>query len=129
LRFPGALLALLLTSLAAFAPPLAAQEVRSLDRERAALILRNVQREIAENYYDPGFKGIDLAARFAQAEADLTDANSLGQLFGMIALAVLELDDSHTWFLPPSRTVRVEYGWRMQAFCDECYVTAVRSLP
>lgn len=107
---------------------LAAQgdEVRDFDRDRARIILRNIQREIEKHHYDPDFHGIDLEKRFAQAQAQLDQARTLGQLFGFVASAVLDLKDSHTWFLPPPRTVRVEYGWRVQAFGDACRVTAVK---
>lgn len=107
---------------------LAAQSdgVRDFDRKRAHIILRNIQRELEKHHYDPNFHGIDLEERFRQAEAQLEQAQSLGQLFGFVAAAVLDLNDSHTWFLPPPRTVRVEYGWRVQAFGDACLVTAVK---
>ena len=39
---------------------------------------------------------------------------------------MLDLNDSHTVFFPPSRTGRVEYGWRMQMIGDKCFVTAVK---
>ena len=47
-------------------------------------------------------------------------------MFAIIAQVLMELDDSHTFFEPPSRAVRVEYGWRMQAVGDAVYVSAVR---
>src|SRR5438067_1343693 len=47
-------------------------------------------------------------------------------MYGIIAQAVLDLNDSHTTFVPPSRTARINYGWRMQMIGDKCFVTAVQ---
>jgi C-terminal processing protease CtpA/Prc len=107
--------------------PLSAQtSVRSGDRDRARAMLRNIKRELQKNYYDPAFHGLDLEARFLKAEEKLATATSLGQLMGVIAQAVIDLQDSHTWFMPPNRTVSVDYGWRIQMVGDRCLVTRVK---
>lgn len=103
-----------------------AQSLDRLQRGQAKDMLNTVKKEIKDKYYDAGFHGIDLDARFKAAEEKLDKATSLGQAFGIIAQAVLELNDSHTTFYPPSRSGRVEYGWRMQMIGDKCFVTAVR---
>ena len=51
---------------------------------------------------------------------------SLGQALGVVAQALVDLDDSHTFFIPPNRSVRAEYGWRMRMIGAECYVTGVK---
>jgi C-terminal processing protease CtpA/Prc len=38
----------------------------------------------------------------------------------------MDLDDSHAFFIPPSRTTRTEYGWEMQMVGDKCFVVAVK---
>jgi len=53
-------------------------------------------------------------------------ATSTSQVFGIIAEAVLALNDSHTKFWPPERANRIEYGWQMQMIGDNCYVVAVK---
>lgn len=103
-----------------------AQGLDRIQRERAKDMLNAVKNEIKDKYYDPAFKGIDLDAKFKDAEGKLDKATSLGQSFGIIAQAVLELNDSHTTFYPPSRNGRVDYGWWMQMIGDKCFVTAVR---
>ena len=45
---------------------------------------------------------------------------------GIVAQLVLELNDSHTVFVPPGRISHVEYGWQMKAVGDDCYVSAVK---
>jgi hypothetical protein len=46
---------------------------------------------------------------------------------GIIAQAVLDLEDSHTWFIPPERTVTVDYGWGIRMIGDRCVILRVKS--
>ena len=103
-----------------------AQKLNSIDRGRVKDMLRAVKGEIKDKYYDPTFGGIDIDARFKIAGEKLDAATSMGQAFGIIAQAVLELNDSHTVFYPPSRAAKFEYGWRMQMIGNKCFVTAVK---
>ena len=52
------------------------------------------------------FGGLELDARFKEAEAKIGVADSLSQIYGVVAQAVLDLGDSHTIFFPPSRAAR-----------------------
>lgn len=103
-----------------------AQKLDSVDRGRVRDMLGAVKGELKDKYYDPKFHGIDIDARFKIAGEKLEAATSLGQAFGIIAQAVIELNDSHTLFYPPSRAARFEYGWRMQMIGNKCFVTAVK---
>ena len=106
--------------------PLRAQGLDRIERERALSMLSNVKDELKKNYYDPSIRGMDVDVRFKTAEEKIKQANSLGQAFGIIAQVLLDLNDSHTSFAPPSRAVSVEYGWQMQAIGDQCFVAAVK---
>lgn len=97
-----------------------------LDRDRAFGMLNNVRKKIKSEYYDPEFRGKDIDARFDAAEERMKDAGTLGDAFSIIAQAVLDLNDSHTTFFPPSRNAIVDYGWKMRMFGDKCLVTQVR---
>jgi len=68
---------------------------------------------------------MDLDARFAAASAKIKEAASVGQILGIIAQVLIELDDSHTFFLPPQHQTRVDYGWTMQMIGDHCFVNSV----
>lgn len=103
-----------------------AQELSKNERSRGHLMLRNIQNEVRKNYYDPKFHGIDLDARFAAADKKIDEASSNGQIFGIIAQALMDFDDSHLFFMPPPHVNRVEYGWRYQAIGDKCLVTGVK---
>jgi carboxyl-terminal processing protease len=89
-------------------------------------MLQMMRLDIEKYYYDPSFHGIDLKERFGQADERIKNAKSNGEIFGVIAQALLDFDDSHLFFLPPPRAAKVEYGWQMQAIGDKCYVAAVK---
>ena len=125
--FQSAARFLAVTALLLLMLPLAtsAQALSSADRDRAHAMLDQLRDDIRNNYYDPKFHGVDLDARFKSADQMLSNATSLGQVFGIIAQTVIGLDDSHTFFVPPEQTVHAEYGWRLQAMGDKCYAVAV----
>jgi carboxyl-terminal processing protease len=89
-------------------------------------MLKTVREDIRKDYYDPGFHGIDIDARFKLAEDKMKLTKSNAEVFGIIAQALLEFNDSHTSFLPPQRAARIDYGWLMKTFGDDCYVTEVK---
>jgi C-terminal processing protease CtpA/Prc len=89
-------------------------------------MLGQIKNDLKKHYYDPTLRGMDVDARFRQAEEEIKRAATLGQITAAIAQALLDLDDSHTFFLPPTQTTHVDYGWEMQMIGDKCYVIAVR---
>ena len=102
------------------------QSLTGYDREAGRQMLQMIRSDIEKNYYDPSFRGIDLRERFGQADARIKTAKSNGEIFGVIAQALLDFDDSHLFFIPPGRVAKVEYGWQMQAIGEKCYVVAVK---
>src|SRR5258705_3976191 len=102
------------------------QSFSSRDREKGLIMLRTIREDIRKNYYNPSFRGIDLDARSILAEERIKQAKSNAEVLGIIAQVMLDFNDSHTIFLPPQRTARVDYGWRMQMFGEKCYVIAVK---
>lgn len=103
-----------------------AQTLGSTDRERGRVMLKTIKEDIKKNYYDSNFHGVDLETHFSAAEEKIKTAASLGQVFGIIAQAMVELKDSHTYFTPPPRTTSTEYGWQVQMIGDKCYVTSIK---
>lgn len=102
------------------------QSISSSDIDRGNSMLRAIRSDIEENYYDPKFRGLDTEALFKQAKERINKADSNGQIFGIIALTLIEFNDSHLIFLPPPRTARIEYGWTAQMIGDTCFVVAVK---
>ena len=120
---------IVLAMLALFSVPLrnsSAQKATKLDIELWRQVLRNVKQELKKNYYDPGFHGMDIDTRFELADSKMKTAESLGQLVGITAQVLLDLNDSHTFFIPPFNATRVDYGWRIQPVGSDCYVGAVK---
>ena len=126
---PGFCLILLSVSvlLAAFIPITRAQTAEDLkrDRLRGVVMLALLKDYIREYYYDPAFHGMDVEARFKAADEKVNQAANLSQVLGIVAQALVDLNDSHTFFIPPARAVDVHYGWKMQMIGDVCYVVAV----
>ena len=103
-----------------------AQSMGPYDRDNARAMLSLVKDDLKGNYYDQTFHGLNLEDRFKEAEGKIKAAATRDQLMIIIAQTILELNDSHTFLLPPSRAARIEYGWQMQMIKDECYVSAVK---
>ena len=103
-----------------------AQSLDRIERERALSMLNVVKSDLKSNYYDATFRGMDVEARFKAAEEKVKAATSLGQAFGIVAQTLLDLNDSHTIFIPPRRPETITYGWQMQMIGDKCYVVAVK---
>ena len=97
------------------------------DRNRGLVMLQHVRDIVKEDYYDPNYHGIDLAARFKQAEEKMKEATSLSHVLGIVAQTLVEFNDSHTFFVPPPRPVEVDYGWKMQIIGENCYVVSVKA--
>jgi C-terminal processing protease CtpA/Prc len=126
-RFAQALLFLPIAALFLLWPSSTVQaQLSSSDRERGRVMLHTIQRELQKHYYDRTFHGVDLETRFNQADQALKKAASNSEMFGIIAQAVVDLDDTHTRFLPPPRAYKTEYGWRMQMIGQRCFIVAVK---
>lgn len=120
-----ALLSCLLFSSGFF--PARAQDERTLKREReyGQQMLKALKEDIKRYYYDPNFHGMNLDARFKLAQEKINSAPTSGQVQSVVAQVLVDLNDSHTYFLPPYHPLRVDYGWRMKMIGETCYVTAV----
>ncbi len=127
---PQFLLSLLFCGLliVGFGPLAQAQQTTAskLDRERGLDMLRVVKDDLKKYYYDPALRGMNLEARFQSAADKIKQAASNSQIMGTIAQVLVELDDSHTFFYPPSRVAATEYGWQMQMIGDKCFVKSIK---
>lgn len=129
-KIPGSLRVLMaFAALCGFAVitqrPSTSAQLGVFDRESAKAMLAAVKEDLKNNYYDANFRGLDLEGRFKQAEDRIKQAQTRDQLIFPIAQVMLDLNDSHTKFLPPFRAARVRYGWQMQMVGDHCFVTNV----
>jgi carboxyl-terminal processing protease len=104
----------------------AQQKMDSVDEDRVKLMLRKAYEEVKKNYYDPKFHGLDWDARYHEYEERVKKANSLGQGFAQVAGFLDALNDSHTFFVPPARPMRMDYGFQMQIIGEKPFITRVR---
>jgi C-terminal processing protease CtpA/Prc len=99
--------------------------ISKLARDIAIQMLKQIRKDIERHYYDPKFRGIDVGARYAEAEAKLRAAPTATETSEILADFCRQFDDSHTRFYPPRRSVRAHYGWRMSIVGEAAIVTAV----
>lgn len=120
---PSPALAALAVALCASA---AAAQSLEKERRRGVEILREVKGLLQRRYYDPSFGGLDLSARVARAEADMKTASSERMAYGVVARLVADLEDSHTFFVPPAPAGAIDYGWTPRMVGERCFVVEVR---
>jgi C-terminal processing protease CtpA/Prc len=113
--------------LVACMPQTAASQDMKMQIDRGHEMLAEIKNDIKNNYYDRNFRGVNLDKRFAEADAQITNAVTGDQIYGIIAETLLAFEDSHTFFIPPVWSFIVEYGWDMQMVGNRCFVTSVGS--
>jgi hypothetical protein len=74
-----------------------------VDRDLYRQMLADVRKDVEKNYYDPAFRGIDLAAVFKEAGEKVAAAESTADAIDVITNTLFQFGDSHTRFYPPPR--------------------------
>ena len=118
--------ALVALSLAGLPVEALAQGLTRSDRERGRTMLRQIEHEIEKSYYDSTLKGLHLADTAAALDTLIQHATTLAEVLTIVARLPLALNDSHTFFLPPSQRLKAVYGWEMFMVGDSCYVERVK---
>ena len=108
------------------APQARAQQMSSFDRDRALAMLDNIANDVQKHYYDPSFHGVDWKATVKETQEKIKKDTSLNLSLARIAQALLALNDSHTFFVPPQRPYRHDYGFQTEMIGDRCYILRVR---
>jgi len=89
-------------------------------------MLGQIHAELKKSYYDPTFHGLDVDSRYKVYLERLKKTPTLGEAYRVVAAYLSGLDDSHTMFIPPRRSYRFDYGYRMRMVGDQCFITDVR---
>jgi len=118
--------ALAVTIATLWAVPTTSQQISRIDRGRAEDILHVISDEVRKHYYDPKFHGLDWDARVAEAKQKIDQASSFNMAMSQIAAAMVDLNDSHTFLMPPEHVFRYDYGFQYQMIGDHCFITRVR---
>jgi C-terminal processing protease CtpA/Prc len=101
-------------------------ENAKINRQRGLAMLSEIKEKLKEQYYDPTFHGLDIDERFRAAQERIKGLDTNAQIFRVIAQAVLDLNDSHTIFIPPSHYNRTEYGFSLQMVGNICHIVNVK---
>ncbi len=88
-------------------------------------MLRQVANEIEKRFYDEELRRLDWKELTSQAEQRIDRAESLGAIFTSIHTLVNRLQDSHTNFFPPQRSVRIKFGFQAKPFAEEVRVYSI----
>lgn len=100
--------------------------IAKFEKDEVLQMLNTISDDIKKHYYDPKLHGVDWGANVKSFEQRIDNAASLNRGLSEVAAALDVLNDSHTFFLPPPRPYKHDYGWRIQMIGEKCYVTGVR---
>ena len=90
------------------------------------LMLRVVAADVRKHYYDPKLHGVNWDAKLLETTQKIEKETSLNMALSHVAAALDSLNDSHTFFVPPSRPYRHDFGFHVQIIGERCFVTRVR---
>jgi carboxyl-terminal processing protease len=110
----------------AVAAPTSPQAMSAPDAYRVHNMLREAYETVKKHYYDAKLRGLDWDARYREYDEKLKSAPSLNAGVTLIAAFLGGLHDSHTYFQPPTRPYRLDYGYRLALVGDTTFVTRVR---
>lgn len=98
----------------------------SFKREQAEAIVDEVAEDVRKTYYDPKLNGVDWDTQRREAKKKIEHSSTRNETFANIAAMLDSLNDSLTYFIPPDRQFSIDYGWRIEAIGERCFVTHVR---
>jgi C-terminal processing protease CtpA/Prc len=96
------------------------------DQKYVEEMLHTIQTDVDTKYFDPTFHGLDMKARFQEAETRIKNAKSYREAMESLEWALAGLNDSHTFLIPPHQPFEVDYGFASQFYGNNCYVTEVK---
>ena len=88
-------------------------------------ILKTIKDDIKEKYFDPKLGGINIEDNAKKASDLINQAQSIDEMADIIARLLYPFEDSHLYFIPPSKTTKVEYGWEMMFVGEKAFVTKI----
>jgi carboxyl-terminal processing protease len=135
----------LLVAVTLFFSEAAAEDLSKDGRQSAESILQTIASDIKKHYYDPKFHGLDWDAVVSDTKQKIDKSASADMALLHIAAAIDQLNDSHTFLLPPVTLLNVSqgyvtnwrslmplpnfrhnYGWEYEILGERSFVTHVR---
>jgi C-terminal processing protease CtpA/Prc len=118
---------LIATALLAIPPRFVATDnYADRDRKYVVEMLHTVQNDLDTKYFDPTFHGVDMKARFQEAETRIRNSKSYREAMESLEWVLESLDDSHTFLIPPLQPLQADYGFEFQFYGNNCYITQVK---
>lgn len=96
------------------------------ERGRMEDVMDVITKDIQKNFYDPNLKGADWKAITEKARQRIRQSDRLGDMIAAISSVPYQLYDSHTYFIPPGRSARVDYGFEAEPFANDILVYKIR---
>jgi C-terminal processing protease CtpA/Prc len=103
-----------------------AKDMGNDERHQLDVMLSQVSSDLTKHYYDPKLHGVDWPAKVSLAREQIKQEKSLNMAMAHIAAALDNLNDSHTFLIPPRRPYVLDHGWTVQMIGEKCFVTRVR---
>jgi C-terminal processing protease CtpA/Prc len=94
-------------------------------RDRGLRMAQDIKHTVKGRYYDTTLRGVDIESVFRKAEADIKAAPGRAQVIATLAGALGELNDSHTFLIPPMLSIEIDYGFETRMVGDRCLVVDV----
>jgi C-terminal processing protease CtpA/Prc len=88
-------------------------------------ILKTIEDDIKNKYFDSNLGGVDIEGNSKKAGDLINEAKSIEEMADIIARFLYPFNDSHLFFIPPSKTTKIEYGWEMKFVGDKAFVVKV----
>jgi carboxyl-terminal processing protease len=101
-------------------------KISKYERDEVLQMLDSVSNDVKKHYYDPKMHQVDWDANTKNYRERIANAASLNRGLSEVAAALDELNDSHTFFLPPPRPYKHDYGWRIAMIGERCFVLRVK---
>lgn len=95
------------------------------DQALIADMLRAAHDDVKKYYYDPKIRGLDWDGLYQKWNAKIPTVKNVGEGMRVVTAYLSELKDSHTFLIPPQRSVRMDYGYELEEIGDACFVTHV----
>jgi len=100
--------------------------ISKFEKDQVLQMLNTVSSDVKKHYYDPKMHQVDWDASIQNFRGRIENAASLNRGLSEVAAALDVLNDSHTFFLPPPRPYKHDYGWRIAMVGEKCLVLGVR---
>jgi C-terminal processing protease CtpA/Prc len=102
------------------------QKISKYEKDQVMTMLATISGDVKKHYYDPKLHGVDWDANVKNFRERIANAASLNRGLSEVAAALDVLNDSHTFFVPPPRSYKHDYGWQIAIIQEKCFVVGVR---